>query len=43
MELFEILSDWQARNEALLTVEGKAFVNYLADLFENLNTLNKQL
>ncbi|GFW28208.1 protein ZBED8 [Trichonephila clavipes] len=27
----------------LLTIDGKAFVSYLADIFEKLNTLNKQL
>ncbi|XP_038630630.1 SCAN domain-containing protein 3-like, partial [Scyliorhinus canicula] len=46
MELFDELSDFLSEKpemKHLLTVDGKAFVNYLADIFEKLNVLNKQL
>ncbi|GFX23292.1 SCAN domain-containing protein 3 [Trichonephila clavipes] len=46
MELFDTLSDFlndKPEMKHLLTIDGKSFVNYLADMFEKLNTLNKQL
>ncbi|XP_071035371.1 protein FAM200A-like [Parasteatoda tepidariorum] len=46
MELFDTLSDFLSDKpdmKYLLTVEGKAFVSYLADVSEKLNILNKQL
>ncbi|GFV62386.1 protein ZBED8 [Trichonephila clavipes] len=46
MELFDTLSDFfndKPKMKHLLTIDGKAFVNYLADIFEKLNILNKQL
>ncbi|XP_038656942.1 zinc finger BED domain-containing protein 5-like [Scyliorhinus canicula] len=46
MELFDELSDFLSEKpemKHLLTVDGKAFVSYLADIFEKLNVLNKQL
>ncbi|XP_038669014.1 SCAN domain-containing protein 3-like [Scyliorhinus canicula] len=46
MELFDELSDFlsdKPEMKHLLTVDGKAFVSYLADIFEKLNVLNKQL
>ncbi len=46
MELFDIISDFlngKPEMNLLLTVDGKAFVSYLTDIFEKLNMLNKQL
>ncbi|GFT39870.1 SCAN domain-containing protein 3 [Trichonephila clavipes] len=46
MELFDTLSDFlndKPEMKHLLTIDGKAFVSYLADIFEKLNILNKQL
>ncbi|KFM82725.1 SCAN domain-containing protein 3, partial [Stegodyphus mimosarum] len=46
MELFDTLSDFlsdKPEMKYLLTVNGKAFVSYLADIFEKLNILNRQL
>ncbi|GFX56471.1 uncharacterized protein TNCV_74171 [Trichonephila clavipes] len=46
MELFNTLSDFlndKPEMKHLLTIDGKAFVSYLADIFEKLNILNKQL
>lgn len=46
MELFDELSDFlsdKPEMKHLLTVDGKVFVRYLADIFEKLNVLNKQL
>ncbi|GFT99452.1 SCAN domain-containing protein 3 [Trichonephila clavipes] len=46
MELFDTLSDFfndKPEMKHLLTIDGKAFVSYLADIFEKLNVLNKQL
>ncbi|GFW51603.1 SCAN domain-containing protein 3 [Trichonephila clavipes] len=46
MELFYTLSDFlndKPEMKHLLTTDGKAFVSYLADIFEKLNILNKQL
>lgn len=46
MELFDALSDFlsdKPEMKYLLTVDGKAFVSYLADIFEKLNILNNQL
>ncbi|XP_058019693.1 protein FAM200C-like isoform X3 [Ahaetulla prasina] len=46
MELFDVLSDFlsdKPEMKHLLTTDGKAFVSYLADIFEKLDTLNKQL
>ncbi|GFW93852.1 SCAN domain-containing protein 3 [Trichonephila clavipes] len=46
MELFDTLSDFlndKPEMKHLLTIDGKAFVSYLADIFEKLNLLNKQL
>ncbi|GFT35103.1 uncharacterized protein TNCV_2585781 [Trichonephila clavipes] len=46
MELFDTLSDFlndKPEMKLLLTIDGKAFVSYLADIFETLNILNKQL
>ncbi|XP_071042039.1 SCAN domain-containing protein 3-like [Parasteatoda tepidariorum] len=46
MELFDTLSDFlsdKPEMKCLLTVDGKAFVSYLANIFEKLNILNKQL
>lgn len=46
MELFDTLSEFLSDKpelKYLLTVDGKAFVSYLADIFEKLNILNQQL
>ena len=46
MELFDILSDFlndKPEMKLLITVDGKAFVSYFADIFEILNMLNKLL
>ncbi|XP_076042678.1 zinc finger BED domain-containing protein 5-like [Oratosquilla oratoria] len=46
MELFDEFSDFLSDTpemKHLLTVDGKAHVSYLADIFEKLNVLNKQL
>ena len=46
MELFDILSEFlddKPYMTLLLTVDGKALVSYLADIFEKLNVLNKEL
>ncbi|GFT72064.1 SCAN domain-containing protein 3 [Trichonephila clavipes] len=46
MELFDTLSNFlndKPEMKHLLTIDGKTFVNYLADIFEKLNILNKQL
>ncbi|GFU29899.1 protein ZBED8 [Trichonephila clavipes] len=46
MELFDILSDFlndKPEIKHLLTIDGKAFVSYLADIFAKLNILNKHL
>ncbi|GFV82457.1 SCAN domain-containing protein 3 [Trichonephila clavipes] len=46
MELFDTLSDFlndKPEMKHLLTIDGKAFVSYLADILEKLNILNKQL
>ena len=46
MELFGILSeflDGKPSMTLLLPVHGKALVSYLADIFEKLNVLNKEL
>ncbi|XP_029641238.1 uncharacterized protein LOC115216179 [Octopus sinensis] len=46
MELFDVLSDFlsdKLEMKHLLTVDGKAFVSYLTDIFGKLNMLNKQL
>ncbi|GFX20645.1 protein FAM200A [Trichonephila clavipes] len=46
MELFDILSDFlndKPEMKHLLTIDGKAFVSYLTDIFEKLNILSKQL
>ncbi|GFX74790.1 SCAN domaincontaining protein 3like [Trichonephila clavipes] len=46
MELLDTLSDFlnnKPEMKHLLTIDGKAFVSYLADIFEKLNILNKQL
>ena len=45
-ELFDELNDFlrdKPEMKHLQTVDGKAFVSYLADIFEKLNVLNKQL
>ncbi|XP_053990033.1 SCAN domain-containing protein 3-like [Hylaeus volcanicus] len=41
-EVSDFLSD-KPEMKYLLTIDGKAFVSYLADIFEKLNILNKQL
>ncbi|CAH2108909.1 unnamed protein product [Euphydryas editha] len=46
MQLFDTLGDFLSEKpemKYLLTINGKAFVSYLADIFEKLNILNKQL
>ncbi|XP_029635067.1 SCAN domain-containing protein 3-like [Octopus sinensis] len=46
MELFDVISDFlsdKPEMKHLLTVDGKAFVSYLTDIFEKLNMLNKKL
>lgn len=46
MELFDTLSDFlsdKPEMKNLLTVDGKAFVSYLVNIFEKLNILNNQL
>ncbi|GFV86800.1 SCAN domain-containing protein 3 [Trichonephila clavipes] len=46
MELFNTLSEFlndKLEMKLLLTIDGKAFVSYLADIFEKLSILNKQL
>lgn len=46
MELLDVLSDFlsdKPEMKHLLTIDGKAFVNYLTDVFLKLNILNKQL
>jgi hypothetical protein len=46
MELFDILSDFLSSRpdmKFLMTVDGRAFVSYLTDIFEKLNILNRQL
>lgn len=46
MELFDVLGEFlrdKPEMKNLLTTDGKAFVSYLADIFEKLNVLNKQL
>ncbi|GFW01640.1 uncharacterized protein TNCV_4085551 [Trichonephila clavipes] len=46
MKLFDTLSDFlndKPEMKHRLTIDGKAFVSYLADIFEKLNILNKQL
>lgn len=45
MELFDTLSDFlsdKPEMKYLLTIDGKVFASYLADIFEKLNILNKQ-
>ena len=46
MQLFHTLGDFLSDKleiNFLLTSDGKAFVSYLADIFEKLNILNKEL
>ena len=46
MESFDILSEFlddKPYMTLLLTVDGKAFVSYLSDIFEKLDVLNKKL
>ena len=46
MELFDTLSDIlrdKPEMKYLLTIDGKAFVSYLTDIFKKFNKLNKQL
>ncbi|XP_026475540.1 protein ZBED8-like [Ctenocephalides felis] len=46
MQLFDVLSEFlndKPEMKILLTIDGKAFVSYLTDIFEKLNILNKQL
>ncbi|CAH1099092.1 unnamed protein product [Psylliodes chrysocephalus] len=46
MELFDALRDFLSEKpemQYLSTVDGKAYVSYLADIFEKLNILNSQL
>lgn len=46
VELFDVLSEFsrdKPEMKQLLTIDDKAFVSYLADIFEKLNMLNKQL
>ena len=46
MELFEPLSEFlkdKSEMTLLMTTDGKAYVSYLADIFEKLCSLNKQL
>ncbi|GFW85386.1 SCAN domain-containing protein 3 [Trichonephila clavipes] len=46
MDLSDTVSDFlndKPEMKHLLTIDGKAFVSYLADIFEKLNILNKQL
>lgn len=46
MELFEELSDFLSDKPKMLhlqTVDGKAYLCYLADILKKLNMLNKQL
>ena len=46
MKLFDWLSDFLSANPEMkhqLTIDGKAFLSYLTDIFEKLNVLNKQL
>ena len=46
MDLYNVLSDFlsdKPEMKHLQTVDGKAFVSYLTDIFEKLNLLNKQL
>ena len=46
MELFEPLSEFlkeKSEMTHLMTTDGKAYVSYLADIFEKLCSLNKQL
>ena len=46
MKLFDELSDFlsdKPKIKHLLTIDGKAFLSYLTDIFEKLNVLNKQL
>lgn len=46
MDLYNVLSDVlsdKPEMNHLQTVDGKAFVSYLTDIFEKLNLLNKQL
>ncbi|XP_042909732.2 protein FAM200C-like [Parasteatoda tepidariorum] len=46
LELFDTFSDSlsdKLEMKYLLTLDGKAFVSYLADIFEKLNTLTKRL
>ncbi|GFT40208.1 protein ZBED8 [Nephila pilipes] len=46
MQLFDAISVFLSEKlemKYLLTIDGKAFVSYLADIFEKLNILNKQL
>ncbi|XP_026475534.1 protein ZBED8-like [Ctenocephalides felis] len=46
MQLFDVLSEFlndKPEMKILLTIDGKAFVGYLTDIFEKLNILNKQL
>ena len=46
MVLFDILSEFlddKPYMTLFLTVDGNALVSYLADLFEKLNVLNKEL
>jgi hypothetical protein len=46
MELFDTLCDFlsdKSDMKFLMTVDGKAYLSYLTDIFEKLNILNKQL
>ncbi|GFU31809.1 SCAN domain-containing protein 3 [Nephila pilipes] len=46
MQLFDAISVFlreKLKMKYLLTIDGKAFVSYLFDIFEKLNILNKQL
>jgi len=46
MELFDTLGCFlndKPEMKFLMTIDGKAYVSYLADIFEKLNVLNKQL
>ena len=46
MELFDTLSDFlsdKTEMQYLLTIDSKAYLSYLTDIFEKLNILNKEL
>ncbi|XP_065671988.1 protein FAM200C-like [Hydra vulgaris] len=46
MELFDTLSDFlsdKTEMQYLLTIDSKAYLSYLTDIFKKLNILNKEL